>query len=168
MTKQETCTYLRNHGIAFEVTEHSSVYSMAECAAPALRYPEDDARNLFVQDDKKRQYFLIPVRGDRREDLKQFRCAYGTRPLAFASAEELQAYLRLTPGSVTPLGLLQDTAHPVQSFLDADFLTPLGRIGVHSNDNTAAAWLQAEALLGLLRDFGTPVEVANFSAPAAE
>ena len=88
--------------------------------------------------------------------------------LAFASAEELQAYLRLTPGSVTPLGLLQDTAHQVQSFLDADFLTPLGRIGIHSNDNTAAAWLQAEALLGLLRDFGTPVVVANFSAPAAE
>lgn len=87
--------------------------------------------------------------------------------LAFASAEELQAYLRLTPGSVTPLGLLQDTAHQVQSFLDADFLTPLGRIGIHSNDNTAA-WLQAEALLGLLRDFGTPVVVANFSAPAAE
>ena len=56
----------------------------------------------------------------------------------------------------------------MQSFLDADFLTPLGRIGIHSNDNTAAAWLHAEALLGLLRDFGTPVEVANFSAPAAE
>lgn len=74
----------------------------------------------------------------------------------------------LTPGSVTPLGLLQDPAHQVQSFLDADFLTPLGRIGIHSNDNTAAAWLQAEALLGLLRDFGTPVKVANFSAPAAE
>ena len=63
------------------------------------------------------------------------------------------------------------TARPGASgaaFLDADFLTPLGRIGVHSNDNTAAAWLQAEALLGLLRNFGTPVVVANFSAPAAE
>ena len=62
----------------------------------------------------------------------------------------------LTPGSVTPLGLLQDPAHQVQSFLDADFLTPLGRIGVHSNDNTATVCL------------GTPVVVANFSAPAAE
>ena len=38
MTKQETCTYLRNHGIAFEVTEHSAVYNMAECAALALLY----------------------------------------------------------------------------------------------------------------------------------
>ena len=56
----------------------------------------------------------------------------------------------------------------MQFFLDADFLTPPGRIGVHPNDNTATVWLQAEALLGLLREFGTPVEVANFSAPAAE
>lgn len=101
-------------------------------------------------------------------DLKQFRCAHGTRPLASPPQKSCKRICALTPGSVTPLGLLQDTAHPVQSFLDADFLTPLGRIGIHSNDNTAAAWLQAEALLGLLRDFGTPVEVANFSAPAAE
>ena len=82
MTKQETYTYLRNHGIAFEVTEHSAVYNMAECAALALLYPEDDAKNLFARDDKKRQYFLIAVRGDRRVNLKQFRCAHGTRPLA--------------------------------------------------------------------------------------
>ena len=82
MTKQETCTYLRNHGIAIEVTEHSAVYNMAECAALALLYPEDDAKKRFVQDDKKRQYFLITVRGDRRVNLKQFRCAHGTRPLA--------------------------------------------------------------------------------------
>lgn len=60
----------------------------------------------------------------------------------------------LTPGSVTPLGLLQDPAHQVQSFLDADFLTPLGRIGVHSNDNTATVCLQAEAPLELLRHAG--------------
>lgn len=166
MTKQETCTYLRNHGIAFEVTEHSAVYNMAECAALALLYPEDDAKNLFARDDKKRQYFLIPVRGDRRVDLKQFRCAHGTSP--GLRLRRRAASVCLTPGSVTPLGLLQDPAHQVQSFLDADFLTPLGRIGIHSNDNTAAAWLQAEALLGLLRDFGTPVEVVNFSAPAAE
>ena len=167
MTKQETCTYLHNHFIAFEVTEHSAVYNMAECAALALLYPEDDAKNLFARDDKKRQYFLILVRGDRRVDLKQFRCAHGTSP--GLRLRRRAASVCLTPGSVTPLGLLQDPAHQVQSsFLDADFLTPLGRIGIHSNDNTAAAWLQAEALLGLLRDFGTPVVVANFSAPAAE
>ena len=119
----------------------------------------------LARDDKKRQYFLIPVRGDRRVDLKQFRCAHGTSP--GLRLRRRAASVCLTPCSVTPLGLLQDPAHQVQSFLDADFLTPLGRIGIHSNDNTAA-WLQAEALLGLLRDFGTPVEVANFSAPTAE
>lgn len=165
MTKQETSTYLRNHGIAFEVTEHSAVYNMDECAALALLYPEDDAKKRFVQDDKKRQYFLIAVRGDRRVNLKQFHYAHGTSP--GLRLHRRAASVCLTPGSVTPLGLLQDPAHQVQSFLDADFLTPLGRIGIHSNDNTAA-WLQAEALLGLLRDFGTPVVVANFSAPAAE
>ena len=157
MTKQETYDLLRAEGIAFEITEHAAVYDMAGCAALALPYPEDDAKNLLVRDDKKRSYYLITVRGDKRVDLKAFRAAHGTRPLSFASAEDLLALLGLTPGSVTPLGLLHDTAHRVQLYLDESFLQPPGRIGVHPNDNTATVWLRAEDLIALLRAYGTTV-----------
>ena len=158
MTKQETCTYLRNHGIAFEVTEHSAVYNMAECAALALLYPEDDAKNLFARDDKKRQYFLIPVRGDRRVDLKQFRCAHGTSP--GLRLRRRAASVCLTPGSVTPFGALNDKEHRVTILLDEDYCGKL--IGVHPNDNTATVWLPADALVELLRQQGTTVEFIPF------
>ena len=102
MTKQETYDYLRARGAAFEITEHKAVYNMEECADLELPYPESDAKNLFVRDDKQRSYYLITVRGDKRVDLKAFRRAHGTRSLSFASPEELQQYLHLTPGSVTP------------------------------------------------------------------
>ena len=118
MTKQETYDYLRTRGAAFEITEHKAVYNMEECADLELPYPESDAKNLFVRDDKRRSYYLITVRGDKRVDLKAFRRAHGTRSLSFASPEELQQYLHLTPGSVTPLGLLQDETRSVQFFLD--------------------------------------------------
>lgn len=161
MTKQETYAFLRAHGVEFEITEHAAVYNMAECAELELPYPEADAKNLFVRDDKKRNYYLITVRGDKRVDLKEFRKAHGTRPLSFASPEELQDFLKLTPGSVTPLGLLNDETRSVRFYLDADFLLPPGRIGVHPNDNTATVWMQAEDLLRILRGQGTPVETAQ-------
>ena len=148
MNKQETYNFLRANGVAFEITEHRAVYNMEECADLALPYPEDDAKNLFV-------------RGDKRVDLKEFRRAHGTRPLSFASADELMAFLHLTPGSVTPLGLLNDESRSVRFYLDEEFLLPPGRIGVHPNDNTATVWLQAEGLLRLLRAHGTAVELTR-------
>ena len=161
MTKQETYDWLRAHGAEFEITEHKAVYNMEECAQLELPYPQDDAKNLFVRDDKKRAYYLITVRGDKRVDLKEFRRAHGTRPLSFASPEELLTHLKLTPGSVTPLGLLNDDSRSVQFYLDEDFLTGEGRIGVHPNDNTATVWLQAEELLRLLREHGSPVQLTR-------
>ena len=128
---------LTERGIWHEITEHPAVYNMEEMAAVDLPYPEADGKNLFVRDDKKRQYYLITVRGDKRVDLKAFRQANHTRPLSFASAEDLWDKLGLTPGSVTPLGLLGREGGQVELFLDQAFLAPPGLIGVHPNDNTA-------------------------------
>ena len=49
MDKAETYRYLDSRGIAYEVTEHPAVYSMAQLDQVALPYPADDAKNLFVR-----------------------------------------------------------------------------------------------------------------------
>ena len=79
MTKQETYDYLRAHGVDFEITEHPAVFNMEECAAVDMPYPEDDAKNLLVRDDKKRNYYLITVRCGKRVDLKEFQRRHGTQ-----------------------------------------------------------------------------------------
>lgn len=121
MTKQETYDYLRARGVAFEITEHPAVFNMEECAAVDMPYPEDDAKNIFVRDAKKQNYYLITIRHDKRVDLKEFQRRHGTTRLSFASPEDLMARLHLTPGSVTPLGLLNDPDRSVQFYLDRDF-----------------------------------------------
>ena len=73
-----------------------------------LPYKEFDAKNLFVGDDKKNNYYLITVEWDKRVDLKEFRKKYHTSPLSFAKEEELLSILNLTSGSVSHLGLLND------------------------------------------------------------
>ena len=108
MNKQEVYDYLTENNIEFEVTEHKAVYNMAELEDVQFSYPEFIAKNLFIRDDKKRNYYLITVKGDKRVDLKSFRKSYGTRPLTLASEDDLFAMLGLKAGSVTPLGLLND------------------------------------------------------------
>ena len=159
MNKAETYQYLTQHGVAYEVTEHKAVFNMEELGEVELPYPECDAKNLFVRDDKKRNYYLITVKGDKRVDLKEFRRKHGLRPLSFASADDLMTIMGLTPGSVTPLGLLNDPEGQVRLYLDAEFSG--GLIGVHPNDNTATVWMNAEALVELLRAHGSEVEFAE-------
>ena len=61
MTKQETYDFLNAKNIEYEITEHKAVFSMDEIFDVVLPHPECDAKNLFVRDYKKREYFLITV-----------------------------------------------------------------------------------------------------------
>ena len=151
MNKQEIYAFLAENGVWHEITEHKAVFNMAELAEVEIPHPEGDAKNLFLRDDKKRGYYLLTVRGDKRVDLKQFRRAHGLRPLSFASEEELTALL----------GLLNDAQHSVKLFLDAELLAPPGLVGVHPNDNTATVWLKTEDLLRILREHGSEAEVTE-------
>ena len=73
MNRQETLDCLDREGIGYELTEHKAVYNMAELAEVDLPYPHLDAKNLFVRDDKRLNYYLITVRGEKRVNLKDFR-----------------------------------------------------------------------------------------------
>lgn len=108
MDKIEIYHYLKRQNIAYEITEHKAVFNMEEADAVDLPYPEWGAKNLFVRDDKKRNYYLITMKGNKRVDLKTFRRQRGLRALSFASAEELFDIMKLIPGAVTPLGILND------------------------------------------------------------
>ena len=159
MNKAETYQYLSGHGIHYEITEHKAVFNMDEMASVILPHPEFDAKNLFVRDDKKKSYYLITVKGDKRVDLKAFRKRNGLKALSFASPDDLAAILKLTPGSVTPLGLLNDADLRVHFYLDADFSA--GLIGVHPNDNTATVWMQAADLVRIIREHGNKVDIVE-------
>ena len=159
MKKAEIYQYLTGKGISYEVTEHGAVYNMEDLAAMDLPYPDSDAKNLFVRDDKKRNYYLITVKGEKRVNLKEFRKAHGLRNLSFASPDDLMAIMGLIPGAVTPLGLLNAEEKKVIFYLDQELEDSL--IGVHPNDNTATGWMQSKDLMMLLKEHGTEVHVVE-------
>ena len=75
---------------------------------------------------KKRNYYLITIKGNKKVNLKEFRKSNNTRNLSFTSENDLMNILGLIPGAVTPLGLLND-----KNFLYKDSI-----IGIYPNDNT--------------------------------
>ena len=160
MNKDQIYEYLGIRTIWFEVDSHKAVYNMADLLDVDISYPEGDAKNLFLCDDKKINYYLITVKGDKRVNLSKFRRDNGTRPLSFASSEELENIMGLIPGSVTPLGILNDKNKKVTVFIDSEF-KPLDIIGVHPNDNTATLWLKTKDLIDIIKDNGNVVTVVD-------
>ncbi|MGF7436628.1 YbaK/EbsC family protein [Lentilactobacillus senioris] len=118
MNKQEVFDYLDSKNIWYEVTEHQAVYNMEEAAKLDVPYPTANAKNLFVRDGKKRNYYLITTKADKQLDLKEFRNHNNTKRLSFASPDELMQILGLIPGAVTPLGLLNPTESNIEFFID--------------------------------------------------
>ena len=161
MNKQEIYDLIKSKNIWYEITEHKAVYNMEELKEIDIPYPEYDAKNLFVRDDKKRNYYLITVRGNKRVDLKEFRNKNGTRPLSFASENDLLNIMNLKAGSVTPLGLLNDKDNKVQFYIDKDFMKDKHIIGVHPNDNTATVWLKVEDLISIIKENGNTVNIVE-------
>ena len=161
MNKKEVYTFLNEQGIGYEVTEHPAVFNMKEVSEIDLPYPEADAKNLFLRDDKKRNYYLITVKANKRVNLKEFRQVNNTRALSFASDKDLMDIMGLNPGSVTPLGLLNDIDCKVKFFLDKEFMNEPGLIGVHPNENTATVWMKASDLLSIIKNHGNEIRMVK-------
>ena len=161
MNKQEIYSFIKKKKIWHEVTEHGAVFNMAELSEVNLLYPELIAKNIFVRDDKKINYYLITVKDDKRVNLKEFKSKYNTRHLSFVSENDLNNLLGLTTGSVSPLGLLNDSKLKVKFYLDKGFTIGKGIIGIHPNDNTATLWLKVKDLLDIIKEHGNEVVIAD-------
>ena len=161
MNKQEVYDFLKEKGIWHEITEHEAVYNMEELENVELPYPEADAKNIFVRDDKRKNYYLITVKSNKRVNLKEFKKQNMTRQLTFASEEDLKLLMGLFPGAVTPFGVLNDAENKVQVFIDEDFLENPGIIGIHPNDNTATVWIKTNDLINIIKEHGNRVETFN-------
>lgn len=160
MDKIEVLAFLDARGIEYVKFEHRAVFTVEEADTLHLPHPEAHAKNLFLRDAKKRNYYLVTLRENRKIDLRAFAGHHGLKPLSFASEADLQQYLGLEKGSVTPLGLLNDTGCRVRFFMDSDF--DGGSVYVHPNENTASLYLKARDLMDLISASGHSASFVSF------
>ena len=90
--KEDIVKLLDNKKIKYEMVEHQPVFTIEEMLECELPHPDMIAKNLFIRDDKKRKYYLITCLEDKKINLKEFRKEHDTRPLTFASEEDLKNF----------------------------------------------------------------------------
>ncbi|MBI2791017.1 MAG: prolyl-tRNA synthetase associated domain-containing protein [Gammaproteobacteria bacterium] len=112
---------LNEYQLDFEMYEHEPIFTVDEGKHLSASIMGAHSKNLFLK-DKKKSYFLVSVLEHKRVDLKTLSKKFGKGGLSFASKEELEQKLQLTPGSVTPYGLLHDAKKEVIFLLDEEFL----------------------------------------------
>lgn len=126
---------LAHLGIAVDRYEHPPIATGDD----GLQYWADiDAvhcKNLFLRNQKGTRHYLVILPVNARADLRLVAEQVGDGKLSFASADRLMRYLKVTPGSVSPFGLIHDAEHHVRVFLDRD-LKAAPRISFHPNINT--------------------------------
>jgi Ala-tRNA(Pro) deacylase len=121
--------------IAFDRYEHPPIATGDEGLEHWADIDAAHCKNLFLRNQKGTRHYLVILPVTRRADLRSVADQIGDGKLSFASPERLRTYLGVTPGSVSPFGLIHDTNHHVGVFIDRD-LKEADRISFHPNINT--------------------------------
>lgn len=160
MSKEEIYLNLKELGIEYEKFDHMPIYTIEEANNLNVKNKEYVAKNLFLRDDKKRNYYLLVVKNNKKVDLNDLKNKINSRRLSFASEEDLEKYLKLKKGSVTPLGVLNDDKKIVKVIIDEDILKE-EIVGVHPNDNDATVFMKTKDLIRIIKLNGNLVEYAK-------
>jgi len=154
--KNKVLALLDEMQISYQVTNHPAVFTIEEVYRLQIEPMDKVVKNLFIRDDKKRNYYLVVMKGDKSANLKELRRQIGSRPLTFASEDDLYKYLRLGRGEVSPLGALNDADKIVTVMIDKE-LKEYDFIGIHPNDNTATVYMSVDDLIKVLDAKGQPI-----------
>lgn len=126
---------LNQLNIPYQEHNHPAVFTSAEAAKYYDTIPGAHVKNLFLRNRKGDKHYLAVVLDDKHVNLKQLEQRLNEKQLSFGSAERLQRFLNVTPGSVSALGLVFDTQHEVCVLLDHDCMR-YDSINLHPNNNT--------------------------------
>jgi Ala-tRNA(Pro) deacylase len=124
-------------GISFDYYEHPPAPTIDEAKLYWKDIEAAHCKNLFFRNHKGDMHYLVIL--DHREQLSihslEKRLKQGK--ISFASEQRMLKYLGITPGSVSPFGLINDKEHHVHLFID-EKLKEAQRISFHPNINTAS------------------------------
>jgi Ala-tRNA(Pro) deacylase len=145
----------------YESYEHPPVFNTEDVEKHWRDIPGTPVKNLFLRNKKGNHHYLVIVGVDKRVDLKELVKVIGDDRLSFGSAERLMEKLGLTPGSVSPFGLLHSGSRDVEVIID----TPLRgaeKLLFHPNINTATLTVSFADLEKFLKARGNRVRFLVF------
>ncbi len=160
--KKKIYKLLKNNNIQYDVIEHNPVFTIEDMKNERLLEKGSVLKNLFLRNAKGNQHYLVSTLEDKKIDLKILKELINSSRLSFASPERLEKFLKLKPGSVSPLGLLNNEDKSVILILD-ETINSDTNVGIHPNDNTATIWIKYKDLINLIKDHGNQIKFVSFN-----
>jgi Ala-tRNA(Pro) deacylase len=118
-SEQEFLAFLDANGFSYQRIEHPAVFTCAEAELHRPDLPATSTKNLFLCDKKARRFFLVVTSCEKNVKLDSLSAQIGVPHLRFASEENLQRRLGVRRGAVTMMGLVNDTHHQVELWIDS-------------------------------------------------
>lgn len=165
-TPDDLFAYLDQLGIAHKTVQHAPAFTVEEAQELRGIVPGGHTKNLFLR-DKKGVPYLVVASEDAVIELRALHRLLGaTGRFSFGSAELMGELLGVTPGSVTPFAVINDTGRRVTVVLDAAMVAqPV--LNFHPLVNTATTTIARDDLLKFLEATGHPPRIEAVSGPKA-
>lgn len=135
--QKELYDLFKELNISFDYYEHPAAPTIEEAKKYWVDIEAVHCKNLFFRNHKGNQHYLVVLDHRYILDIHDLEKRLKQGKLSFASEQRMLKYLGLTPGSVSPLGLINDKDKHVHLFMDEN-LRKSSKISFHPNINTAS------------------------------
>ena len=130
-------------GIPYQRVDHPPAATMEVCRQIDDTLQAVICKNLFLCNRQQTAFYLLMIPDHKVFKTKELSAQIGSSRLSFADAEHMQRYLDIEPGSVSVMGLMNDTTHAVQLLVDEDVLAA-EYVGCHPCINTSSLRLRTK------------------------
>lgn len=138
--------FLDSLGIEYGRIDHEAAMTMEVCEDIDRALHATICKNLFLCNRQQTDFYLLMIPGNKQFKTKDISAQIGSSRLSFATAEHMEELLDITPGSVSVLGLMNDSEKKVRLLIDEDVLTG-EYIGCHPCVNTSSLRVRTEDMM---------------------
>lgn len=138
--------FLDGLGLEYKVLRHPAAFSIEECNRVRDIVKAPVFKNLFLTNKQQSRFYLLVMPGEKVFKTKYLSAQINSARLSFADENHMMRFLGVTPGSVTPFGLIHDREHNVNLLLDED-LKKYPVFACHPCTNTASVIMRFDDLI---------------------
>lgn len=150
--EQKTYEALDKLGIAYDKYEHEPLFTIEAAAELDKKIGFTICKNLFLSTRHQTEFYLLFMDGNKKFNTGKVSKQVGVPRMTFADDEHMWEYLNIRPGSVSPLGLLNDKGMNVKLLIDSDILA-MEKVSMHPCVNTATVVIKTKDLLETILPF---------------
>ncbi len=126
--------------------DHGVTATVEDCHDVDSKLGIHICKNLFLCNTQKTDFYMLMMPGTKKFKTKELSSQIGSARLSFAGAEYMEAFLDITPGSVSVMGLMNDKDSRVRLLIDRDILAD-EFVGCHPCVNTSSLKIRTKDIL---------------------